>query len=389
MAIMADPTTWLDRAKEMVPLVEEYAPLAESERHMPYDVFTAARDAGIFGLLKARALGGAELDLTSMLDVLEELSRQHGSLGWNVMIGNLSCLLADYLPEATASAIYGRDEDVLAGSFAPTGKAIPVEGGYRITGRWSFASGCDHATWMVCSAIVTGEIDGAAEGPPDVRLFFMPRSSCEIADTWFTTGMRGTGSKDFIASDVFVPHDYQFPFGLLQAGPPNRYGIGHPQPFFAMASPLMAGVALGIASRAVEEFKDLAIKKVPRAGSTTLANQHTVHEKVGLAEAHLRSARSYLHETVRNVMNTAEDDPEAMTETVALARLAGAFAAQSATHAVDLMFDAGGGTSIYVTSPLERCFRDVHMVTHHIAVAPSNIEMSGQYLLGLGLQVRR
>jgi alkylation response protein AidB-like acyl-CoA dehydrogenase len=390
MATLIEEMTWVEKARELAALVDAYTDDAEEERRLPGAVFEALREAGVFNLLRPPSLGGAGADFRSAIDVIEELSRQSGSVGWNAMIGTLSGLLAAYLPAAAAEEVYGRPENVVAGSFAPTGKAVAVEGGYRLSGRWQFASGCENASWMVCGAIVTspgGDADPAS--PPDVRLFFLPKADCEIVDTWFTTGMRGTGSQDFIVEEVFIPERRQFPFARLQTGPDVEIPTAYSQPFYAIASPLMAVVALGIARRAIDAFKDLAMRKTPRAGTTTLANQHTIHERVGMAEGLVRSARAYLHDTVREVVASEHLNGEAKTETVAMARLAGAISARSAVEAVDLMYEAGGGSSIYASSPLERCFRDAHMVTHHIAVAPSNIEMCGQYLLGLGLQVRR
>jgi alkylation response protein AidB-like acyl-CoA dehydrogenase len=380
----------MERALDIEPLVEAYADVAEAERHLPGVIFTALQEADVFNFFKPLSLGGVRADLRDALDVIEELSRQDGSVGWNAMLGAASGLLAAYLPAAGAEVVYGSTVNGIAGSFAPTGKAIPVEGGYRISGRWQFASGCENASWIVCGAIVmAGGSDAELAGPPDVRLLFVQKSESEIVDTWFTTGMRGTGSQDFVVNDVFVPENRQFPFAMLQTGPEVDDGTAYYQPFLSIVSPLMAAVALGVARRAIEAFKELAMKKTPRAGTTTLANQHTIHERVGMAEGLVRSARAYLHDTARDVMETERRDGEAKTEMLAMARLAGAFSARRAVEAVDLMYEAGGGTSIYATSPLERCFRDAHMVTHHIAVAPSNIEMCGQYLLGLGLQTRR
>ena len=392
MTALVETGTWLEKARSLAPLVETWAGAAEQERRLPQPLFEAVRDAGLFRLIKPRAFGGEEARLEEVLGVIEELSRQDGSLGWNVMIGTFSGLLADYLPEEAACVVFG-GPGVVAGSFAPNGQAVAAPDGYRVSGRWSFASGCQNADWMVCAALVMSR--ALNESGPDIRLFFLPVDECELIDTWFTTGMRGTGSHDFSVTDVFVPADRQFPFAWLRSGPPPRPGLGHAQPFYSVASPVMAGVALGIARDAIESFKAMAMTKTPRAGSTTLANQHTVHEKLGLAEATLRSARAYVYETIRAVSDAclthADGTPDeaAITDLVATSRLAAAYAARCAAEAVDIMFEAGGGTSIYATSRLDRCFRNVHMVTHHIAVAPSNLEMAGQYLLGLGLQVRR
>jgi alkylation response protein AidB-like acyl-CoA dehydrogenase len=197
--------------------------------------------------------------------------------------------------------------------------------------------------------------------------------------------MRGTGSHDFRTSNTFVPEAH---CAVLRASGPNEPGVISVRNVFARAAPLVAAVGLGIARDAIDSFTEQARTRVPHAGSTTLANQPTVQERVGRAEALLRSAREYLYQVVR------ESPPpglgEAFEETAsAEVRLASAHTAQCAAEAVRMMFAAGGMGAVYSTSRLDRCFRDVHMVTQHIQVAPSNIEMAGQYLLGLGLELRR
>ncbi len=173
------------------------------------------------------------------------------------------------------------------------------------------------------------------------------------------------------------------------SGPEERTTTGYPHPFLAIAPLIIAAVSLGIARDAIESFRGLAQTKTPRRGTVALAQQHTVHQRVGQAEAHLRSSRAYLYDTSGQLDALRSRDAQTLTDTIAACRLASAHAAQSCVEAVDAMFDSGGGSSIYETSRLERCFRDVHVVTHHHMVGPSNIEMVGQYLLGLGLQPGR
>jgi alkylation response protein AidB-like acyl-CoA dehydrogenase len=212
-----------------------------------------------------------------------------------------------------------------------------------------------------------------------------PKSDCEILDTWFTTGLRGTGSHDFQAFNVFVPAAR-----CVQMRPtgPNEPGVLSMRNAFARAAPLVAAVGLGVARAAIDAFVELASGKTPHAGTTSLARQQTTQERVGRAEALVRSSRAYLYETVRasSALALGEGATEQLSAEV---RLASAHAAHCAAEAVDLMFRAGGINALYSSSPLDRCFRDVHMVTQHIQVAESNIEMVGQYFLGLGLQLRR
>jgi alkylation response protein AidB-like acyl-CoA dehydrogenase len=336
-----------------------------------------------------KVVGGAEVDEETILQVIEELSRQDGAVGWNVMIASNTAVAASYLPGATLKEVYGGSPDtVIAGALLPQGSAMPVPGGYRLSGRWTFASGCHQADWMAGSSIVM--VQGAPrprpDGRPDVRTFFVPVGACEILDTWHTAGLRGTGSHDWQVTDVFVPEERTFP--LLRDGP-SELGALYIKDFAAYAGPRVAAVALGIARDAIDSFTALAMTKTPVLATSALMSQHTTHERVGRAEALLRAGRAFLHETVRELPFSPTWSEALNDDLRANIRLASAQAAQSATEAVDLMFNAAGTTSIYASSRLERCFRDVHVATQHVAVAPSNIEMVGQYLLGLGLQVRR
>ena len=225
-------------------------------------------------------------------------------------------------------------------------------------------------------------------GVPEMVAAFAPIADSEMIDTWFTAGMRGTGSQDFRIDDVFVPAERTIPLGAFFVGPTARPSTAYRTRFYDVAGAQIASVGLGIARDAIDSFKAMAAGKTPAIGTTTLAKLHTMHERVGKAEALLRSARMYLFGTVEELTARHNAGGPVTDDDSAALRLASAHAAQSAVDAVDLMFDGAGGTSIYASSRLERCFRDAHMVTHHVCVSPTNIEMAGQ-LLGGPLQVRR
>ena len=381
---------WVARTRELAPAIQAHRDDCERQRRLTPALFQELRRAGIFNLTVPRAFGGTQVDLTTFVSVIEELSRHDGSVGWNAMIAGSYGFLADYLPEATAKAIFGSGDALIAGTLAPTGRADRMPGGYAISGRWSFGSGCHNANWIVvsCRVPATGS-EPTPESPPDVRLFLLPASECQIVDSWFTAGLRGTGSHDFEIAHARVGEEFSFPSAAFFSGPEERSTTGYRQPFFAIAPLIIAAVSLGIARDAIESFHTLARTKVPRRGTVALSQQHTVHQRVGQAEASLRSSRVYLYDTSRRLDALRAHDAQIITDLIADCRLAGAHAAQSCVEAVDSMFESGGGSSIYETSRLERCFRDVHVVTHHHMVSPSNIEMVGQYLLGFGLQAGR
>jgi alkylation response protein AidB-like acyl-CoA dehydrogenase len=226
-------------------------------------------------------------------------------------------------------------------------------------------------------------------GMPDMRAVFMPAADCEIIDTWHTAGLRGTGSHDFRVDGASVPAERMIPLPMFFSGPPARSSVACRTPFYDVAGPGITAVALGVARDATESFKELATRKTPALGTISLADRHTVQQTAGKAEALLRSARAYLYTTLDEVTSAhAAGAPPTDADAAAL-RLASAHSAQCAIQAVDLVFEAAGGTSVYATSRIERCFRDAHMVTHHIMTSPDNIEMVGQYLLGGPLQPRR
>ncbi len=380
---------WVERARALAPVVEKWRNAGEQERHMPRLLFEALRDAGVFRMSVPKAVGGAEVDEETILQVIEELSRQDGSIGWNVMIASGTAIAASYLPAEALREVYrGGPNTVIAGALLPQGAAIPVPGGFRLTGRWTFASGCHQADWMAGSSAVmaNGTPRLRPDGRPDIRTFILSVGDCEILDTWHTAGLRGTGSHDWQVTDLFVPEERSVP--VLRDGP-SEPGSLHIRDFAAYAGPRVAAVALGIARDAIDSFTALAMTKTPVLGTSTLATQHTTHERVGRAEALLRSGRAFLYETGRELPYGPTWSEGLSDDLRSRIRLASAHAAQSAAEAVDLMFNAAGTTSIYTSSRLERCFRDVHVATQHVAVAPSNIEMVGQYFLGLGLQARR
>lgn len=380
---------WVERARALFPVVERWRDTAEQERHLPHALFEALRDAQIFRLSTPAAVGGAQVEETTALRVIEELSRQDGSVGWNVMVASNTATIASYLPSAGLQAIYrGGPSAVVAGALLPKGEAHRVEHGFRLSGRWTLGSGCHQADWMVACSIVMedGKPRLHANGMPDIRTFFVPVAQCEILDTWHTAGLRGTGSHDWQVADVFVPDELSFPIFLDGASRPGALFV---KDFAAYAVARVAAVSLGIARDAIDTLITLAKAKVPVVGTRTLATQHITQDRVGRAEALLRAGRAFLYETVRELPYSPTWDTELTDDQRAAIRLAGAHAAENAAAAVDLMFNTAGTAGVFTSSRLERCFRDVHVATQHINVAPSNIEMVGQHLLGFGLHFRR
>jgi alkylation response protein AidB-like acyl-CoA dehydrogenase len=259
-----------------------------------------------------------------------------------------------------------------------------VEGGYRLSGRWPLASGCAHASWLVAgSVILAGDQPRfRPDGAPDVQLMFVPRAECDILDTWHSAGLRGTGSHDFSVQDVFVPEErsFTYPDGPAQEPGPLYRGSIRDQ-----LSILIPGIALGIARAALDTFTELATRKVPTRTDTLLRDRATVQAQLAQAEALVRSARVYMFETTAAAWETLCAGESLSEEQQALLWLAAVHAATSCAQAVDIAYTLGGATSVYTTSRLERCFRDVHVLTQHLGVSPLQWERVGRYLLGLGM----
>ena len=377
---------WLQRARTLGPLIEQYRDQGEETRRLPRPLFDAMREAGLFRMWAPRRFGGEELEPEVELQVVEELSRHDGSVGWNVMIAANHDLLWGYLDTEVAGAIMGGNADaVIAGTiFAGTGTAQPAPGGYRISGRWRFASGCHHADCMVASCTISDEGGRPRVGPdgvPQIFGFLLKPADCKIIDTWHTTGMRGTGSQDFETHDAFVPEGYYWQAGARACDPGPLYNM----PIYYFWAPNLAAVALGIARSAIDAFVELAANKRSTRNPTVLAQREVVQTQMGEAEALVRSGRSFVFEALRSNWASLTAGRAVSEEQLACLRLAAATAVSNAVRAVDLMYAAAGSASIYERSRIERCFRDVHMMPQHAVVGPAVFGLVGRFFLGLGL----
>jgi indole-3-acetate monooxygenase len=258
--------------------------------------------------------------------------------------------------------------------FAPLGVATRVEGGYRVRGRWPFASGCRHASHVMGGAMLATDA-----GKPVPLSVLFESSQVRIHDTWDTSGLRGTGSHDFEAEDVFVPDSHVFSL----FGRPRHDAPLYRQPFFGLLASGVAAVTLGIARGAIDALVELAAVKTPGGAKRTIAHRELVQRDVARADGMVRAARSRLLESVAEAAAEVAATGQASVLTRAHVRIAACHAASEAARAVDLAYEAGGGSSIYARSPLQRAFRDVHTATQHVMVSASAATMAGRVLLGV------
>jgi alkylation response protein AidB-like acyl-CoA dehydrogenase len=374
-----------ERARALAPLIRECADEAERERRLPARVATAMAAAGLYRVAAPRSIGGGECDPRTQIETIEAVSAADGATGWNLMIGieNMGFLGAA-LPLEIARKLYTDPGLIVAGALNPLGRATKVAGGYQVSGQWPFASGCHNAGWFWGQCIVT-DGDGSAKsegGPPQLREALIPSSDFEIVDTWHVSGLRGSGSHDVAARDVFVPDERVT--AVMQGGMQLREtGTLYRYPPFNRLAYNKIGVATGIAQAALEHFHQLATEKQPRGSRKLLREKVSVHLTYAEAVASLRSARAYALEAVESVWQTVESGDAPSADQRMHVHLACAHACEASIRTVELLHAAAGTTANFTSCPLDRCLRDVRVVPQHIMVSPQWKETAGRVLLGL------
>lgn len=360
--------------QELAPDIAAAADQAERERRMSDELAFLFSESGLFRMSAPVGYGGRGLELSKQLEVIEAVARIDGSAGWCVMIASTTSVLAGHLSDAVLGEVFGDDPLASAcGVYAPKGSAVRVNDGFRVTGRWSFASGCQHSDWFLGGAMVS-------EGEkPQMRLMLLRTKEAMIQDTWHVSGLRGTGSHDLEVRDVFVPEGRAVD---PQLGTPRREGLLYRLPLFGFLAAEVAAVTLGIARASLDAFTDLASIKVPMGARRTLAERGTIQAVVAEAEGDYGAGRTLLHQTVRDCEERLESGRQlSLPDRVSL-RIASNYAVKASVRAVDASYRAAGSTSIYDVSPLQRQFRDVHTATQHAMVGMAIDELCGRALLG-------
>lgn len=373
----------LDCVRNLAPVIREHADAIEQERSLPKPVVRGLVDGGVFRMLMPRSVGGDEIDPIAAGQVVEEVATQDGATGWCAMIGACNSHFGGLLPAAGAREVFADRDVVLAGTFRPNGVAVAVDGGYQVTGRWPFASGIMHASWLMggCRVQDGGSPRLAASGPPVTKLMFLPRADARVLDTWHTIGLRGTGSHDFEVQDVFVPVRRSLSF----SDPPVERGPLYSLPAIAFFATLIACVSLGIARHALEVFKALAKVKTPMGSQELLRAGSVAQSQLGEAEGLLRAGRAFLFESLAAAWETARCGKALSWMQRGLLWLSATQAATQAQQAVNIAYRAGGASSVYASTQLERCLRDINTASQHLTVMPTNYEVAGQLFLGADL----
>lgn len=387
-SVSAAPSSPLQAARELAPLIRASADAIDADRELPRALFNAIADAGLFHIAVPRAVGGSEIDFPSYVQVIEEIGRADASVGWAVNQGATFAIMSTRMAPEVARAVWiDTPRSVVANTPAPTARAIVVDGGYRVTGRQGFSTGCRHASWIAAHAqvIENGEVR-LKDGNPEARYLLVPVAQVELLDTWHTRGMRGTGTHHFEVKDVFVPAERTF---LARGAPLVTNGARYR---FSTGLSFAAGdgaVALGLARSCLDAFFELAGAKTPRYTANLLRDQPLIQLTVGQAEAALRSGRAFLMEAVGDLWDEATSTGAVTLERRVALRLASTHAIRLAAQIVDSLYGASGATAAFEGNLIQRHFQDIHVITQHLQGRLAHYELVGQYSMGLPVDESR
>jgi len=368
------------RARELGPAIAAVVDEIERTQQFPEPLLSQLHDSRLFRMLLPRSVGGDQVEPWVYLRAIEEIARRDGSLGWNMFVANSSALIAPFIPLESARQIYGDPRGLISWGPPNHHKAVAAPGGYRITGEWHFSSGYRQANWIGAHGHVI-EPDGSLRlnrfGRPTVRTLLMPKDKTVPIHDWNTLGMRGTASEGYAVKDVFVPEEFtgtrEDPSLRRDRGPLYAFTM---QGLYAVG---VAGVALGIARAMLDAFIELAFEKAPR-NLGRLADSPVVQSDVARREADLGSARAFLVEILKEVWEGADDVEPIGTTERARVRLGCTQAIHVAEKTADWVYKAAGTSAIFLGTPFERRFRDIHTLSQQIQSREAHFEAVGRIM---------
>ena len=375
-------------AGALQPVIRGHHDELEREQRLPKALVEQFHAAGFYSMVIPRELGGLQVDPLTYVRVVELLAEAAGSVGWNLANNSIGQLVTLGLPDEGVHELYGQRADtVIAGTAVMGGgRAVPVEGGYRVTGRWPFGTGCQESAWMLGSfQILDG--DQPRRSPDGSSVYWrgvFERSEVRIVDgSWDVAGLRATGSFDWTVEDVFLPERRT----MVHAGVPldNQWkrwpGVSYALPAQAWVGPHHSAVITGIARAGVDALIELAAEKTPRGRTGRLCENPQVQDALGRADAILNAGRAYRSATITELWSTIAAGRETTLEQRARCRLAAVHAADSARAAMDLVYRQGGSTSYRRASRLAECWRDLHVVGQAVTLAPEWYPIGGRVYL--------
>jgi len=375
---------WLAKVAALAPVISEHRTALETQRHLPAALFNTLADAGLFRLWLPRALGGPELTPADFMAVVEAMAALDASVGWVVGNGAGMSRAGGYLPEAAARAIFANPRAFIVASTGAVGDAVPVAGGYQVSGRWPFGSGIHNATH---AAVMCRIADGRPDDAPQSQVIcYLPMQHVEVIDNWHVSGLRGTGSCDFVVPGLRVPTDCSHAFPFIT---PTQPGIVYRLPGPSAFPWTVATVPLGIAQGAMNAFAALAARK-GRSGSATVLNQReTVQQEMGrLFSAH-GAARAWLVHGVTALMYAVDRGGDELLRARMDFRLACVHASETACRIVESVAAMAGTAALMETGTLERYLRDVHAASRHRAMSPETYAVGGRMALGMDVGAER
>lgn len=378
---MSEPI--LERVDALIPTLRERSSEIERGRRVPADLSDRLGEAGLYRMLAPAAVGGEEVHPVTFARALEALATGDSAAAWTVMTGSTTGLLLGYVePEFAREVLEDAPKAALAGVFAPSGRAVPEDGGYRLSGRWQWGSGCENARWRMGGALV---MDGDAPrrlegGGVEIRSCFFRAEDSEVIDTWRVSGMRGTGSHDLAVEGLHVPARHT---ACVLADAPRHDAPLFRFPIFGLLATGVSAVGLGIARAALDHVEELARTKRSRGGKKTMAESELVQVRVAEAEAELAAARALSRETLEEIFAHAESGASLTDAHKARLRMSATFSARTSARCVDAAYHLAGGAAVWDSSPLQRHLRDVHVMTQHVMVGETTLKPVGRILLGL------
>ncbi len=379
------PDECVRRAEALLPLLHQHAAADEQTRIVHPDVVAAMREAGLFRILQPSRLGGAELDLRTMHRVVRTLATTSSSAAWILMVLLAHSWILGMFSEQAQDEIASDDPDtIIAGSLAPTARAVRADGGWRLTGRWPFASGCDHARWSMLGVKVAGDDPSL---PPAIHAL-SPVRDYGVSDNWFTLGLRGTGSKELVLDDVFVPEHRVVPTPVLY-GSLSPWGRRHPSWLHMM--PVRVGLSyhvsapvLGLAQQFLADFVATARVREDKYVGTRKADSPGLQFRIAESELDIRAAALLLDTVADGFDRLSHERRLATPEEVVEMRYTVSYAVERCRAAVERLFAAAGANATYDVSPLQAFFRDLTVASHHGTVDYDvNAEQFGRIRLGL------
>ena len=360
----------LGGADELAVVAAAHADASESGRRLAAPVVDALVATGLGRLCLPVEYGGPGIDPATLVEAIERVSIADGAAGWCTMIAATTTSMAAFLEPAAAADVFGDPNAIAGGVFAPNGQGVADGDGFRVTGRWPWGSGTQHSRWI---------LGGTRCDDDTFRLCFFEHDDVLFHDTWFTSGLRGSGSLDFSVDGVRVPAARTLQPGVTRPFVTSRLAVF---PNFALLAAGVAAVGLGLARRSLDELVALAGGKRPQFSSRTLAQNPYTQIELSRTEAGLRSARAFLLDELGRAWSVADAGERLAMEDRVVIRMASVHAVRAAVDAVDAAYTLAGGSSVYSSNVLQRCLRDVHVTTQHLMVAPKLDETIGRFLLG-------